>query len=135
MKTVKAAGGIVVNNGRVAIVSQLNHMQGLPKGRIQPGENALEAAIREIGEETGIPREELTLVKLLGTYERFKKKDLPSESYMREITVFLFRTTYEDLNPQDDYNPMAEWVKIDTVDSLMSYPEDREFFAQHMEEY
>jgi 8-oxo-dGTP pyrophosphatase MutT (NUDIX family) len=55
MKKTHGAGGVVTNNeGKVLVVSQHGTSWSLPKGHINPGENALVAAKREIYEESGI---------------------------------------------------------------------------------
>ena len=70
-KYVECAGAIIINNHQeVAIVNQNHDSWSLPKGHIDNGETKLEAAIREIYEETGIENPEL--IKPLGSFGRFK---------------------------------------------------------------
>ena len=53
-KYIEAAGGLVKNNkGELLVIHRLG-MPDLPKGKIEEGENAKEAAIREVEEECGI---------------------------------------------------------------------------------
>ena len=50
-------GGVVLNiNNQILIVNQNHDSWSLPKGHIDDGETKLEAAIREIYEETGIEK-------------------------------------------------------------------------------
>ena len=71
MKKTYSAGGVVLNaKGEVLVVNQNNNSWSLPKGHIDPGEAPLEAARREIEEESGVSR--LEFVRELGTYERYK---------------------------------------------------------------
>ncbi len=104
----------------------------MPKGHIEPGEDALAAAKREIYEETGI--KELELVKKLGTYTRYKiglnVGDDKSES--REITLFLFKTKAAKLKPVDPENPEARWVDKNKVAELLTHKKDKEFFLKIM---
>ena len=52
---VECAGGIIINQfNKIAIVNQNYDSWSLPKGHIDKGETAIDAAIREIYEETGI---------------------------------------------------------------------------------
>ena len=61
------AGGIVINDkNEVAIVNQNHDSYSLPKGHVDDNESYLEAAKREIYEETGI--EDLIYIKELGKY-------------------------------------------------------------------
>lgn len=51
-----SAGGVVVDaRGRIALVRERGRAGwALPKGRIEPGENLEDAALREVREETGV---------------------------------------------------------------------------------
>jgi len=53
-KVVRAAGGIIVNEHDEVLVIERNGMLDLPKGHIENGELAKEAALREVEEECGL---------------------------------------------------------------------------------
>ena len=125
-----SAGGIVTNSdGHILVVSQHGTSWSLPKGHIDPGEDPLTAAKREIYEESGV--RELQLVRELGTYRRYKiganGGEDPSE--LKTITMFLFRTNQSHLQPTDPHNPEARWVPKSQVAALLTHPKDKEFFA------
>jgi 8-oxo-dGTP pyrophosphatase MutT (NUDIX family) len=127
----RSAGGVVTNNeGKVLVVSQRGTSWSLPKGHIDPGENALVAAKREIYEESGI--RDLELIRELGTYERHKigvdGGDDPSE--LKKITMFHFRTSETSLRPVDPENPEAKWVEKAKVAELLTHKKDKEFFRR-----
>jgi len=135
MKKSHSAGGIVLNpKGEVLVVNQNRDSWSLPKGHIDPGESPLEAACREIQEESGVSKVEL--VRELGTYERYKigldGKDDTSE--LKVLTFFLFRTAQTRLRPIDPHNPEARWVKADEVAKLLTHPKDREYFLKILPE-
>jgi len=127
-KTV-SAGGVVVNpGGDVLVVNQRGNSWSLPKGHIDPGEDALTAAKREIREESGVG--DLTLVADLGSYERARIGKYGGEdtSELKTMRFFLFTTTQMDLAPEDKDNPEARWVAPDDVADLLTHPKDQEFF-------
>jgi 8-oxo-dGTP pyrophosphatase MutT (NUDIX family) len=130
MKKRHSAGGVVINpEGKVLVVSQRGNSWSLPKGHIDPGEDALEAAIREIYEESGIRK--LELVRELGTYERYRiglNGDGETRTELKVITMFLFRTTQTALQPIDPKNPEARWVEKGQVARLLTHKKDKEFF-------
>jgi ADP-ribose pyrophosphatase YjhB (NUDIX family) len=100
MRKTRTAGGVVVNAaGEILVVSQRGTSWSLPKGHIDAGETALEAAMREIWEESGVS--ELELVRELGTYERHKigVDGGDDRSELKTITMFLFRTMQTELRP------------------------------------
>ena len=129
MKYTQTAGGIVLNkNGLVLVVSQNGNSWSLPKGHIDEGEDKLQAAIREIYEESGIS--ELEFIKDLGSYERYRISLNGGEdkSELKKIFMFLFKTNQEVLKPIDPANPEARWVEKEKVAELLTHKKDKEFF-------
>jgi 8-oxo-dGTP diphosphatase len=52
---IRAAGGVVVHEGRIAVVHRPRYDDwSLPKGKLDPGETWEQAAVREIEEECGL---------------------------------------------------------------------------------
>ena len=130
-KETESAGGVVLNSaGLVLVVSQHGTSWSLPKGHIEPGEDKLTAARREIWEESGIAQ--LDLVKELGTYSRFKIGKVGGEdkAELKTIHMFLFKTLENNLKPTDAHNPEARWVDKTKVAELLTHPKDREFFLK-----
>jgi ADP-ribose pyrophosphatase YjhB (NUDIX family) len=124
-----SAGGVVTNSeGKVLVVSQHGTSWSLPKGHIDPGEEALVAARREIYEESGI--RDLEFVRELGSYERHKigVNGGDDRSELKVITMFLFRTSEKSLKPVDPDNPEAKWIERSKVARLLTHEKDKEFF-------
>jgi ADP-ribose pyrophosphatase YjhB (NUDIX family) len=120
---------VVTNDeGKVLVVSQRGTSWSLPKGHVDPGENALAAARREIYEESGIRN--LELVRELGSYERHKigVNGGDDRSELKVITMFLFRTSEKSLKPVDPDNPEAKWIERSKVARLLTHEKDKEFF-------
>jgi ADP-ribose pyrophosphatase YjhB (NUDIX family) len=128
-KSTRTAGGVVINTkGEILVVNQGGVHWSLPKGHIEPGEGAVEAARREIGEESGI--DDLTLIKELGTYERYRMNWDGSDNLdeFKVIELFLFTTPQQMLKPRDPDNPSAQWVAKGKVADTLTHPKDKEFF-------
>jgi ADP-ribose pyrophosphatase YjhB (NUDIX family) len=128
-QSTRIAGGVVIDaDGNILVVNQGGVHWSLPKGHIEPGEGAVEAARREIGEEAGI--DNLTFVKELGTYERYRMNwdgsDNPDE--LKTIEMFLFTTSQGELHPRDPANPSARWIPKSEVVNTLTHPKDKEFF-------
>lgn len=130
-----SAGGVVLNSkGEVLVVEQVaapgqtDGSWSLPKGGIDPGEEPLAAAKREIYEETGV--KELTYVKELGEFSR--SPYMPDGTYkthiVKTITMYLFTTDQMELAPIDLHNPQALWVSVKEVSQKITHPIDKEFF-------
>ncbi|MCA1591918.1 MAG: NUDIX domain-containing protein [Acidobacteria bacterium] len=136
MKRTESAGGIVVNQrGEILVVSQHGTSWSLPKGHIEPGEDKLDAARREIYEESGVTQ--LELVGELGSYERFRISASGGEepTELKTIHLFLFHTAQETLRPVDPDNPEAKWVEREAVPDLLTHQKDREFFLKSLEQF
>ena len=129
----ECAGGIIINQlNKIAIVNQNYDSWSLPKGHIDKGETAIDAAIREIYEETGIINP--ALIKKVGVYERYRigldgNDDL---SELKRIHIFLFKSTQKILKPIDKNNPEAKWIDIKEVENYLTHREDINFFKKNI---
>ncbi len=137
MKKTESAGGVVLNSkGQILVVSQRGLSWSLPKGHIEPGEDTLAAARREIYEESGL--KDLALIKPLGSYERsrigLRATGDHDHSEMKTLTFFLFRANGESLQPIDPDNPEARWVDVEQVAGMLTHPKDQEFVRQIVKE-
>ena len=95
MKKTQSAGGIVINPyGQILVVNQKSNSWSLPKGHIDPGEDSLAAAKREIYEESGL--KDLVLIHELGSYQRYRisKDGGEDKSELKEIILYLYSIVY-----------------------------------------
>lgn len=126
----KTAGGVVLHkDGVILVVNQNGNSWSFPKGHIEEGEDALTAAKREIKEEAGVTQ--LEYIGDMGTYSRYKIGKNVNEddiSEVKHITMFLFRTDQEKLQPIDSDNPEARWVAREDVVNLLTHKKDKEFW-------
>lgn len=124
-----SAGGIILNNrNKVLLVNEGDGFWGFPKGRPEKDETLLEAAIREIAEETGLTG--ITKVAKLGKYERHPVwEGAENKTEIKDITLFLFRTDQE-LTAANTENNECAWLAIEQVASKLSHAKDREFFEE-----
>lgn len=134
-KQTKSAGGVVLNKRKqILIVNQKGTSWSLPKGHIENEETPINAAKREIYEESGI--NQLKFIKELGNYQRYKISldGGDDKSEMKIIFMFLFSTDQEVLKPQDPENPDAKWVDKERVAELLTHKKDKGFFLKIINE-
>tara|TARA_B100000427_G_C14962944_1_gene357580 strand:- start:56 stop:493 length:438 start_codon:yes stop_codon:yes gene_type:complete len=134
-KYVECAGGIIINNKQeVVIVNQNYDSWSLPKGHIDDGETRLEAAIREIYEETGIKNPEL--IQSLGSYGRYRigLNGHDDKTEHKTIHLFLFHSKQKILKPIDKNNPIARWVPYKQVEKFLTHPNDKTFFNKSIKQ-
>lgn len=75
-RIVKAAGGVVKNNTEHFLVIKRLGKWDLPKGKTKKNERQKHAAVREVSEECGIPKEDIQLLKkIYTTYHTYGCKD------------------------------------------------------------
>ncbi len=128
-KYVECAGGIIINNKQeIVIVNQNHDSWSLPKGHIDDGETSLEAAIREIYEETGITNPKL--IKSIGSFGRYRigLDGNDDKTEHKTIHIFLFHSQQKILKPIDQNNPIAKWVPYIEVEKILTHPSDKKFF-------
>ncbi len=105
---IEAAGGIVLNAlNEYLLINRLDTWD-LPKGKIEKGELVIDAAIREVCEETGL-RNVSVIDKLPDTYHIYKMK---KRWYLKKTFWFLMKTSdTSKLIPQieEDIN-LAIWM-------------------------
>lgn len=119
-----SASGILVNNqGQIVLVLMDNEAWSFPKGHIDKNESVLDAAKREVEEETGVRSFEL--LEELGTYQRPCADD---QNEIKNITLFLFKTSEVGLSPFAKDVTKAIWVDKTKATSILSSQEDRDFF-------
>jgi 8-oxo-dGTP pyrophosphatase MutT (NUDIX family) len=119
---VRAAGGVVVRGDgepSVLVVHRPKYDDwSLPKGKLEPGETDEAAAIREVGEETGLD------VVLLGEVGRVRYRDPRG----REKVVVYFSMEpvgVSRFEPGDEVDEVR-WVPVDGAADVLTYPHDAE---------
>jgi 8-oxo-dGTP pyrophosphatase MutT (NUDIX family) len=97
MVSIKAAGGIVKNELNESLFIFRNGKWDLPKGKIEEGEHARAAAIREVEEECGIIIENIG-EKICNTYHIYELNG--STIIKKTVWYWMKSTKHEKLIPQ-----------------------------------
>jgi 8-oxo-dGTP pyrophosphatase MutT (NUDIX family) len=121
-----SAGGVAVRNFRgrpflAAVRVKDGTVLALPKGQIDPGESAAEAAAREVREEAGVTGE---LVEKLGDVRYWYQRD--GERVLKVVSFFLFRYRSGSVRDHDHEVDSAEWVPLEDAPRLLQYRGERE---------
>jgi 8-oxo-dGTP pyrophosphatase MutT (NUDIX family) len=125
-----SAGGVVLRDGEiVAIVPTRRAADGsrvlaLPKGHVDPGETPIEAAVREVREETGILAE---LVCELGESRYWYRRD--GRTIGKAVTFFLFNYLSGDTADHDDEVEEVRWIPLAEAQAALSHDAEREMVA------
>ena len=120
-----SAGGVVVRNFRgrpfLCAVRPRAGVLALPKGHPDPGESSLEAATREVCEETGLVADP---VEKLGDVRYFYTRG--GERVLKVVSFFLFRYRSGRIQDHDREVEGVRWVPLDEAPRALSYTGERE---------
>jgi 8-oxo-dGTP diphosphatase len=118
---VRAAGGVVLRDGLVALVHRPRYDDWtLPKGKLDPGESFEDAALREIEEETGL-RTRLV-------------RELPAVHYEVRGRPKVVRYWLMEVGSDPGFVPNDEvdelrWLEPGQASALLTYDRDRDVLA------
>jgi 8-oxo-dGTP pyrophosphatase MutT (NUDIX family) len=120
-----SAGGVVVRRAHagheVCLVSDGRHW-GFPKGLIEPGETPADAALREISEETGIPRDALGLRAVLPSNEYVYRRRDTHALVFKLVHHFLVEAPPDaELHPDPAEIAEAAWLDLDDAGARLSF--------------
>jgi ADP-ribose pyrophosphatase YjhB (NUDIX family) len=123
-----SAGGLVVDLQsdvpRGALIARTDRhgrlLWSLPKGHIEAGETAEQAAVREVEEETGIAGE---ILAELGTIDFWFVAD--GRRIHKTVRHYLLRAVGGELSDADIEVSEVAWVPLPDIRKQLAYPDER----------
>lgn len=134
MKREFSAGGIVFKDDQVLLVNNAamrdpnKSYWGFPKGHLDGGEKSIEAALREVKEETGIEAEVVKKIgdsKYVFTFE--------GEKIFKVVSMFLMEYKRGELKKQDEEILEVGWIDPEEALKRLSFFKDKQFLKQALE--
>ena len=132
-----SAGGVVYRRrgGRVEVALISVGEQGrwqLPKGLVGRGESPEEAALREVGEETGLACEIVSPLEKV-EYWYFSKGGARRVRFHKFVHFYLMRYVSGDVSGHDDEVNEARWVVMEEAEGMLAFKGERKAFEQARE--
>jgi 8-oxo-dGTP pyrophosphatase MutT (NUDIX family) len=130
------------NPSKRAVKPKTKTVLCLPKGLVDPGEKALEAALREVREETGITASLVT--KLADIKYVYVRTWSDGERVFKIVTFYLLKYESGRINDISDEMRIevaqAKWVRLEEASKLLAYRGEKqmarkavEYIAEHAE--
>ena len=137
MAAIEPAGdsGSVSTTKKRASATKSKCVLCLPKGLVDPGEKALDAALREVREETGITASAVT--KLADIKYMYVRSWGDGERVFKIVSFYLLRYESGEINHiSDDMRvevARASWVKLGEASKLLAYKGEKQMARKALE--
>jgi len=121
-----SAGGLVIDRLtlRAALIARRDRrgrlLWSLPKGHIEDGESAVEAALREVEEETGIVGRVLAPLGVIDYWFT-----APDRRVHKTVHHYLMEAAGGDLSDDDIEVEAVAWVPLGALSARLAYPDER----------
>ena len=119
-----SAGGVLLKNGEVLLALNSSNVWTFPKGLVEEGESAQDAAVREVQEETGIKGR---VIKPLGYIEYWYLWE--GVKVKKRVDYFLMLYEGGELKPSWEVKD-AKFFPVDKVKSVLKYKGDKQIWER-----
>src|SRR3712207_2442422 len=133
MREEESVGGVVIVGNAILLFKKYNGDWVLPKGKVEPGENHEQTALREVKEETGV---KASIEKYLGEIHYTYKENWDQTRSVHKIVYwYLMNTRNMETQPQREEGFVeAKFVHVDRVVDMARYDDEKEIIKVALKE-
>lgn len=123
MEFEKSCGCIIIDEGKVLLVKQVEGHWGFPKGHVEENETEVQTAIREVKEETNID------VEVNQNY-RYEENYITDRGNNKTVIYFLAKKISNDIINQECEVEEVKWFTVDEALKTITYDNSRELLKK-----
>ena len=129
---IPSVGVLIIQNGKVLLVrhgeaaGHVNDMYGIPAGRLDEGESLVDAAIRELHEETGLVTESADLVLIPKEWSALIQRKDGAKQF--SVRVFLCSRFRGEVIASPEGTP--EWIAVSEIGKCALLPNMKEIILE-----
>ncbi len=118
MKYEKSCGAIIIKEGKVLLLQEVEGHWSFPKGHVENNETEIETVAREVKEETNLDI-------IIDKSKRYITTYSPKSNVIKDVVFFLAKLKVNDekIVIQTSEIKDYKWVFIDKVESMFKYQE------------
>ncbi len=123
LKQEKACGCIIIEEGKVLLIQQIEGHWGFPKGHMEAGETEIETAIREVKEETNLDVE-------INADKRYTMEYVINKEINKQVVLFIAKKIGGNEKYQKSEIKSMKWLKFEDALEIITYDNTRELFTK-----
>lgn len=123
----KACGCIIIEDGKVLLIKQIQGHWGFPKGHVEDNESEEETAIREVKEETNLDVN-------IDSSKRYTMEYYTDKGTFKEVVLFVAKRINDKIKAQEEEVSQIKWFDFEQAIATITHDNAKELFRKVLKE-